>query len=175
MKFSKGVLICREDLEYPSAAWICDGYDDRGQMLAHPLGGGFQLTVLAQDEARFRVVVEVERNAALYRPGRFALAELDEVFNGWSNGRLWNGSEMPWFETAEAERLLAWLGDGRARFDPKRDAFLTVNQDDEEEVWGAEVITITDGSRIKAYPVGAGAWIWEEVGNLRRDQDCDAP
>ena len=30
------------------------------------------------------------------------------------------------------------------------------SQDDAEEVWGAEVITITDGSCIKAYPVGIG-------------------
>jgi hypothetical protein len=35
------------------------------------------------------------------------------------------------------------------------------SQDGEEEVWGAEPITITDGSCIKVYPVGAGAWIWE--------------
>lgn len=35
------------------------------------------------------------------------------------------------------------------------------SQDGEEEVWSAEPITITDGSCIKVYPVGAGACIWE--------------
>jgi hypothetical protein len=70
---------------------------------------------------------------------------------------------MPRFERAEAERLLALLGDKRARFDAGRDAVVTVGQDGEEEVWGVQVITVTDGSRIKVYPVGAGAWIWEEA------------
>lgn len=47
------------------------------------------------------------------------------------------------------------------RSDPFPDAFVTVSQDGEEEVWGAEGITITDGSSIKVYQVGARAWIWE--------------
>ena len=51
----------------------------------------------------------------------------------------------------------------RARFDEKADAFVTVNQDGEEEVWPAEQITISDGSRIKVYRLGAGSWIWEET------------
>lgn len=91
------------------------------------------------------------------------LADSAEIFAGWSNGQRWNGWELPRFERAEAERLLSWLGDQRARFDAERDAFVTVNQDGEEEPWSAETITITDGSCIRAYPVGAGAWIWEEA------------
>jgi hypothetical protein len=45
MKFGKGEVICREDLGYPEGALVCDGYDAAGGLLAHPLGGGFQLTV----------------------------------------------------------------------------------------------------------------------------------
>jgi hypothetical protein len=146
---------------YPEGALVCDGYDSAGRLLAHPLGGGFQLTVPAQDEPRFRVMAEGEKAAAPFRRGRFALADSGEAFEGWSSGRLWNGWEMPRFERAVGERLLAWLGDARARFDAERDAFVTVSQDGEEEVWGAAAITITDGSCINAYPVGAGAWIWE--------------
>jgi len=47
MKFIKGDIVCRKDLDYPEGALLCDGYDDAGQLLAHPLGGGFQLTVPA--------------------------------------------------------------------------------------------------------------------------------
>ena len=106
MRFSKGEVICREDLGYPEAALVCDGYDGAGRLLAHPLGGGFQLTVPAQDEPRFRVVAEGEKAAALFRRGRFALADSGETFEGWSNGRLWNGWEMPRFERAVGSALL---------------------------------------------------------------------
>jgi hypothetical protein len=157
MKFSKGEVICREDLAYPEGALVCDGYDDSGRLLAHPLGGGFQLTMPARDEARFRVVADGELATILFHQARFSLADSEYVFTGWSNGRVWNGWKMPRFERAEAERLLVWLGNEGARFDGKRDAFVTLSQDGEEQVWGAEVITVIDGSRIKAYPVGAGA------------------
>ena len=162
MKFSKGETICREDLGYPEGALVCDGYDEAGRLLAHPLGGGFQLTVPAQDEPRFRVVVEGEKAAALFHKGRFSLADGERVFEGWSNGQLWNGWEMPRFEFAVCGEILKSLGDEQARFDEKADAFVTMTNG-EEEAWAAEEITITDGSRIKVYPVGAGSWIWEAV------------
>src|ERR1035438_638830 len=102
MKFSKGEIICREDLGCPEGALVCDGYDDAGRLLAHPLGGGFQLTVPAQDEPRFRVVAEGETS-----------------FEGWSNGELWNGWAMPRFEFAVCLDILKSLGDEQARFDGK--------------------------------------------------------
>jgi len=148
---------------YPEGALVCDGYDSAGRLLAHPLGGGFQLTVPAQDEPRFRVIAEGEKAAALFRKGRFTLADGEAAFDGWSNGELWNGWSMPRFEKGEAERVLARLGDRNARFDGERDAFVTMSQDGEEEVWPVAVIAIADGSRVKAYPVGAGAWTWEEA------------
>ena len=43
----------------------------------------------------------------------------------------------------------------------ERDTFITVRQNGQEETWPAESITITDGSRIKVYPLGAGAWMWK--------------
>ena len=149
MKFSKGEIICRKDLAYPEGALVCDGYDDAGRLLAHPLGGGFQLTVPAQDEPRFRVLAEEEKTAAL--------------FDGWSSGQLWNGGQMPRFEAAVCREILKFHGDERARFDGKADAFMTLSQDSEEEMWPAEQITISDGSRIKVYGLGAGSWTWEEA------------
>ena len=95
MKFSKGEIICREDLGYPEGALVCDGYDDKGRLLAHPLGGGFQLTVSAQDEPRFRVVAEGEKAATLFQRGKFALGDGERAFEGWSKGELWNGWEVP--------------------------------------------------------------------------------
>ena len=162
MKFSKGEIICREDLGYPEGALVCDGYDDAGRLLAHPLGGGFQVTVPAQDGPRFRVVAEGERGAVLFHRGSFTLADSEALFDGWSNGELWNGWAKPRFELAVCRQILKSLGDGRARFEEKADAFVTVSNG-EEEAWPAESVTITDGSRIKLYPLGAGAWTWEEA------------
>jgi len=54
MKFSQGDIICRKDLGYPEGAMVCDGYDDAGRLLAHRLGGGFQLAVPAHEARRFR-------------------------------------------------------------------------------------------------------------------------
>jgi len=105
--------------------------------------------------------MEEEKAAALFRRGRFALADGERAFDGWFNGGLWNGWVMPRFEFAVCRRILSFLGDERARFDGSRDAFVTASS--EEERWPAEEITITDGSRIKAYALGAGSWIWEEA------------
>ena len=162
MKFSKGEIICREDLGYPEGGLVCDGYDDAGRLLAHPLGGGFQLTVPKQDEPRFHVVADWEKGAALFRRGRFPLADGETAFDGWSNGELWNGWAMPRFEFGVCGVILKSIGDKRARFDGKRDAFVTVSNG-EEELWPVELVTISDGTRIKVYPVGAGSWTWEEA------------
>ncbi len=163
MKFSKGEVICREHLGYPEGALVCDGYDDAGRLLAHPLGGGFQLTVPAGDEPRFRVVAEEEKGAALFRRGRFTLGDSEEAFEGWSNGQLWNGWEMPRFEAGVGVEILGFLETQGAQFDGKADAFVTISLDGEEEVWRAEEITISDGSWIRVYPLGAGSWTWEEA------------
>jgi len=162
MKFSKGEVICRGDLAYPEGALVCDGYDDAGRLLAHPLGGGFQLTVPAQDEPRFRVVAEGEKGTALFHRERFTLADSEASFDGWSNGELWNGWAMPRFELAVCREILKSLGDVQARFEEEADAFVTVSNG-EEETWPAEQIAISDGSQVKVYPLGAGSWIWEEA------------
>jgi hypothetical protein len=163
VKFNKGDILVPRGKQYPEGALVADGYDDAGRLMAHPVGGGLQHHIPRESATKLRVADEAERAGALFHSGRFVLADSEEVFAGWSNGRLWNGWEMPRFEGAEAQRLLAWLGDRRARFDAGRDAYVTISQEGEEEAWIAGLIAITDGSRIKAYPVGAGAWTWEEA------------
>jgi hypothetical protein len=163
MKFSKGEIICRVNLAYPDGALVCNGYDATGGLLAHQVGGGFALVIPAEEARRFRLVEKGERDGALFRKGRFGLADSERVFDGWSNGHLWNGWGMPGFEFGVCAEILGWMGDDRARHDGGRDAFTTVNQDGEEEVWPAEEMSITDGSRIKVYRLGGGSWTWEEA------------
>jgi|ERR1044071_1407282 hypothetical protein len=163
MKFSKGDILIPKGKQFPDCAIVVDGYDERGRLLMHPMGGGLQACLDAVSARVFRAVDEGERAGALFRRGRFALADSEEAFDGWTDGRCWNGWEMPRFEKSEADRLVRSLGNERARFDAVRDAFVTLAQDGEEEVWVGEQIIITDGSAMKVYPVGAGSWIWDEV------------
>jgi len=66
---------------------------------------------------------------------------------------------MPRFEFAVCEEILSLFGHEQARFDGNTDSFVTVSNRKEER-WPAEEITITDGSRIKVYAIGAGSWIY---------------
>jgi hypothetical protein len=155
MIYSKGDILVPKGKQYPDCAVVVGGYDAGGRLLTHALGGGFEQRLSRASANLFRLVKEGERAAVLFRRGRFALADSDEVFSGWTDGRHWNGWEMPYFELAEAERLRLWLGGQEAYFDPERDAFVTMWQDGEEELWASVVVPVSDGSAVKVYPVGA--------------------
>ena len=58
---------------------------------------------------------------------------------------------------------MVWLKYAEARFDAGRDAFVTLTTEGAEEVWAATTIHVTDGTRIKVYPIGGGVWPWGEV------------
>jgi hypothetical protein len=162
MKFCKGDIVVPGEAQFPEGALIVDGYDAAGRLLAHPMGGGMQYVFGGDSSGQFRRVDEGEPERVLFRPGKFSLMDEGELFAGWANGLRWNGFAMPHFELAEAQRLIVWLAVPEARFEAERDAFVTVTTDGEEEVWEAMTITITDGTRIKVYPVGAGGWCWDD-------------
>jgi len=163
MKFKKGDILVPKETQFPEGALVVDGYDEAGRLMAHPMGGGLQFCIEANGAEGLRLVDEAERARVVFRRGTFVLAESEEQFSGWTDGRLWNGWEMPRFEKAEAERLVRWLSAERGRFDKEKDAFITGMQGDEDEVWAGESIVISDGSVLKGYPVGAGSWIWETL------------
>ena len=161
MKFNKGDILVPKGKQFPDCAIVVDGYDHAGRLVMHPLGGGIQTHLTAVSASVFRLVDEAERDGNVFRRRRFAIADSDMVFTGWANGQKWNGWEMPRFEFQVCTQLLGWIGDGKARYDGERDTFITVRQNGQEETWPAESITITDGSRIKVYPLGAGSWMWK--------------
>ena len=91
-------------------------------------------------------------------------------FKGWSDGSLWNGWDMPLFELDAAKRvLIAFIRIHKennepfqAWYDETEDAFCFILPDEiEPECYSAEVIEI-GGKKLKVYPIGTGAWIWEE-------------
>ena len=161
MSFQKNEIIERDDGKYPHGALVVDGYDASGALLAHPLGGGFQLIIPPSDHSRFAVVPEEERTPIFTRT-KFSFEGLEESFTGWTDGKNWNGWAMPRFEFADAQRLIAALGQDAGKYDPGADAFITMMEASEPENWCAEIIHLPDGGTVKVYPIGAGSWIWEQ-------------
>lgn len=102
MKFSKGDILVPKGKQFPEGAIVVDGYDAQGRLLMHPMGGGLQARLDVVSASVFRLVNEAERAGTLYRRAWFALAESDEAFVGWTDGRRWNGWEMP--RSSEARR-----------------------------------------------------------------------
>lgn len=162
MSFRKDEIIVRKDMKYPESALIVDGYDALKALLAHPLGGGFQIRIPQEKQLHF-AQVSTEEMMPIYRRGIFTLEGTEGKFTGWTDARNWNGWAMPRFEFAEAHRLISAFGESLGKYDPTADAFITAMDGGDEEIWPAEIIALPDGGTVKVYPIGAGSWIWEEV------------
>jgi hypothetical protein len=160
--FSEGEVIVRDDLKYPDGALVVDGLDEEGCMLAHPLGGGFQLVVPPENLSRFQRV-EAAETIEVFSPGTFSVEGTSGKFEGWSDGSSWNGWERPCFTREVAERILEASGH-RWSYDPSADEFTVfTSEDDDPEQFKGESIQLGDGGSVTAYFVGAGAWIWEKI------------
>lgn len=90
-------------------------------------------------------------------------------FKAWTNGETWNGWECPYFEKSEADRLVkAWRDMEQidnsyfqgAWYNAVTDQFCFMCSEFEDHYyWDALTIDNT-----KLYPIGAGCWIWSQVG-----------
>jgi len=88
----------------------------------------------------------------------------DVSLPAYSNGRLWNGWQMPHFERDVAMRLTTLMPD--VRYDAGRDAFVVHDHvDNEENVYTPEIIRVGDKD-VTTYSIGAGMWCWETVLDL---------
>ena len=163
MSFQKNDIIIRDDGAYPEGALVVDGFDAQNQLLAHPLGGGLQITIPTADFARFRVATPAELQR-VFRFARFSLEGVDQSFKGWTDGHRWNGWAQPAFEWAEAEKVVVAICPEQSGYSSDSDRFITIAADGEEESWFAELIQLPNGESVKVYPIGAGAWTWDEEG-----------
>ena len=95
-----------------------------------------------------------------------------QAFEGFTEGQRWNGWACPLFTRDESDRLVgAWNALGyKADYDSAADMYRfapidrfgdpdpDLSDEEEAEHFGSFVV---DGMTL--YPIGAGAWIWEEV------------
>lgn len=163
MKFRKGDIVVPTEAVYPTGALAVDGYDNDGSLLVHPLGGGLQFRFKPAAEGQFRAVPKCEQESPLWRRSKFQIEGVEAEFDGWTDGRLWNGWAMPYFEFEQAERVVKLLTEGQGRFDSERDSFVTRSSDGKNEIWEGQTIIVLGGPHVKVYGVGAGAWIWDEI------------
>lgn len=161
--FSKDEVVMPKGSDYPNGALVVDGYDQEGNLLAHPLGGGPQYKIGPAKQTGLRIVLHQERKTTPFRKAKFSLEGVEGEFEGWTDGSLWNGWATPHFELAEARKVIKALHPTKASFDETKDAFITESTDGEQEAWEANQIDLPDGTRLKVYPIGAWAWCWDEI------------
>src|SRR4051812_22468189 len=121
IRFPRHSIVVPTGQQFPDGALVVDGYDAAGCLLAHPEGGGFRYVIRPELAAKLRLVTDAELDESLCRYASFWLEGVDGVFEGWTDGRHWNGWAMPHFERSEAERVArAFAG----CYDANRDAFI---------------------------------------------------
>jgi hypothetical protein len=157
--FPKQTVLVPVGNVFPSGALVLDGYENNGYLLAHPYGGGLQFRIRPDQTVRLRVVSETEIQQTRYRKAQFEIEGVEGLFEGWTEGRRWNGWATPHFEFETAKKVVASAG---GRYDSDKDVFLTKGNDG-EDTWPATTINVLGGTELKVYPVGAWAWIWDEV------------
>lgn len=161
--FEKNQVVVREDGDFPKDALVVVGHESDGTLLAHPLGGGLQFRIPADEVPKFSVASDEEKTA-IFSKAFFTLDGLENAFEGWTDGTLWNGFEKPKFDRETAVTVLSAMG-FRWEFKNTEDSFHVIgcNDDDEPSVYSSELIALPDGGTAKVYGIGSGDWIWEKV------------
>jgi hypothetical protein len=121
-------------------------------------GGGF---------VRCRPAAEFHRE---FKPAPEPKFKLGSVTGDWLDGKKiaafldgtkWNGWAKPYFPLISALKVVHhWPG---ARYDVSKDAIIIEASEDMEREEYAAVTIEVDGAKVKAFPIGAGSWCWEEA------------
>jgi hypothetical protein len=109
-KFRADDFIIPQDSIYPDGALRVKSFT-KGILRAFPDGGGpvYAFPKEALDKYKFRIVTKEERDAVPFTKGKFGLDEGPD-YDGWSDGRRWNGWAMPYFEKEVVKQILKDLG-----------------------------------------------------------------
>lgn len=98
------------------------------------------------------------------RKTNFQICDDDRIYEGYTDGTLWNGWECPWFTKEVADRIMQDLkcDDVETEYDENTDSYIVRTIDDIEDVFDGEYVNTEDGTKF-LYPIGAWCWIWDEA------------
>ena len=99
------------------------------------------------------------------RKTKFVIDTNEQTYEGYTDGRRWNGWECPWFTKEVADGMMRDLNkEGvEAKYDSETDSYIIkVECYDEPDIFDGYDVETEDGS-MHLYPIGAWCWIWEEV------------
>jgi hypothetical protein len=89
-------------------------------------------------------------------------------FQGYTTGQRWNGWACPAFPQAEANAIMAvWNRTGiaslGATYAAETDTYTFWDIENEAEPYCVHgVLQMVEGQAVRLYPIGAGAWCWDE-------------
>lgn len=165
MKLSKDDKIIETGKAYPTGVFEVHEVKPDGTVLASPLGGGLVhiLSPHVLQKYGFRLLTE-EEEIQTWRKSQFFLDTAPEqIFEGYTDGSLWNGWATPRFSFDEAIRIVKMFG-----FKPEEvhrvqeHAFKFPDPDEPEEYFGELIETPDRPEGIWLYPIGTRAWTWRE-------------
>ena len=98
------------------------------------------------------------------RKTRFVICDNEKSYEGYTDGRLWNGWECPWFTKEVTEEIMRDLNkEGiETKYDLQTDAYIVECESSEPDVFDGSDVKTEDGIQ-HLYPIGAWCWIWDEV------------
>lgn len=108
-----------------------------------------------------------------WRPARFTIDGLDGLFEGYTDGRRWNGWACPVFARDEADRIAKAFraqpgpdGPFEARYAADSDAFIFCDPADDPQdeplAFHSRRVETADGP-LTLYFVGTSYWTWDEA------------
>ena len=99
------------------------------------------------------------------RKTRFVIDTNEKTYEGYTDGRLWNGWECPWFTKEVTEEMMQDLRDEgvEVEYNEKTDSYIIKDGNNETpDVFDGAHVETEDGT-LHLYPIGAWCWIWDEV------------
>lgn len=101
----------------------------------------------------------------------FTIGGFDGIFEGYTDGKHWNGWACPWFTKEVAEQIMRANNESycgvayQMQYNEKQDAFIRVEEDNEPYV-----VKGYDIDGLHLYPIGNMCWVWDDLADYQTEQ-----
>lgn len=101
----------------------------------------------------------------------FNIDGFEAIFEGYTDGRHWNGWACPWFTKKVANEIMRINNESycgvayQIRYDEEQDAFIQEEGYDEPYV-----IKGYDIDGLHLYPIGNAYWVWDDIAEYQSEQ-----